>query len=73
MDRRGARQELKIASNLAGGDFYDLAKDNVRLATGGIYKATLGDHEVTFKIDAKAKTGSKAGKTPVVSRLLRFQ
>ena len=31
-------------------------------------RATLGRRKVTFKIDAKAKTG----KTPVVSRLLRF-
>jgi hypothetical protein len=67
--KQASRQEIKIADDLAGGDFYDLAKANVRLASGGVYKATLGDHEMMFRIDAKAK----AGKTPVVSRLLRFQ
>ena len=69
IDRRGSRQEVKLADGVAGGEFYDLANSKVRLATGGVYKATLGDHEMTFRIDAKAK----AGKTPVVSRLLRFQ
>jgi hypothetical protein len=77
MDRPGgnqkskqvSKQEIKIADDIAGGSFYDLADAKVRLASGGVYKATLGDHEMMFKIDAKAK----AGKTPVVSRLLRFQ
>jgi len=69
MDRRGSRFEVKLADEVAGGEFYDLTNAKVRLATGGVYKASLGEHELTFRIDATAK----AGKTPVVSRLLRFQ
>jgi hypothetical protein len=53
---------------LANGGFYDLAKADRRLKRGAIYTATLGHRKMTFKVDAKAKTG----KTPVVSRLLRF-
>ena len=62
------RFALEIEESLAGGGFYDLAKTDARLRRGAQYTATLGSRKVTFKVDAKAKTG----KTPVISRLLRF-
>jgi hypothetical protein len=62
------RFALEIEESLAGGGFYDLAKTDARLRRGALYTATLGSRKVTFKVDAKAKTG----KTPVISRLLRF-
>ena len=67
-DRRGERFEIAIGE-LAGGSFYDMAKADKPLTRGAVYNAQLGPHKVTFKIHGKAKSG----KTPVVSRLLRFQ
>ena len=69
IDRPGERHEFKIGADLAGGAFYDLAKLNARLTRGAVYNASLNGHKLTFKIDAKAKSGL----TPVVSRLLRLQ
>jgi hypothetical protein len=68
-DHRGKRQTFKLddASVVAG--FYDLARSNVTLAPGATYIASIGGHELTFQIDAKAKPGP----APIVSRLLRFQ
>jgi hypothetical protein len=63
------KQSFKIDSDIPAGGFYDLAKVNVRLSSGAIYKASLGDHETLFSIDPKAKSG----KVPVVSRLVRVQ
>ena len=76
-DRPGERIEVKIDENLAPGSFYDLAKTDMKpLARGATYSASLGGRSITFKVDAKAKigkkTGNKAGKVPVISRLLRF-
>jgi hypothetical protein len=62
------RFAVELDEQLANGGFYDLAKSNTRLKRGAIYTATLGSRKMTFKVDAKAKSG----KTPVVSRLLRF-
>ncbi|MBX9823835.1 MAG: hypothetical protein K2Y27_02455 [Xanthobacteraceae bacterium] len=59
---------VELDESFANGGFYDLAKSNTKLKRGAIYTATLGSRKVMFKVDAKAKTG----KTPVVSRLLRF-
>jgi hypothetical protein len=67
-DKRGKRLTIEIDASLAAGGFYDMEKEKKRLIRGTIYTATLGSRKVTFKIDAKAKSG----KTPVVSRLLRF-
>jgi hypothetical protein len=63
------RHEIKIDDATAAAGFYDLGKDNVSLAKGGVYDATIGTHTMTFQVDAKAQTGA----APVVSRLLRFQ
>jgi hypothetical protein len=62
------RFAVELDEALANGGFYDLAKSNTKLKRGAIYTATLGSRKVTFKVDGKAKSG----KTPVVSRLLRF-
>jgi hypothetical protein len=69
IDRPGERHAIKIndASALAG--FYDLAKINLNLASGGIYLASLGGQNVPFRIDANAKSGP----APIASRLLRFE
>ena len=62
------RFTVEIDETLINGGFYDLAKSDKRLKRGAVYKATLGHRKVTFKVHAKARTGT----TPVVSRLLRF-
>jgi hypothetical protein len=66
--RAKERFTVELDERLANGGFYDLAKTDKRLKRGAVYTATLGHRKVTFKVDAKAKTGT----TPVVSRLLRF-
>ena len=75
IERAGKPNErftVEIDETLINGGFYDLAKDmakpDKRLKRGAVYKATLGHRKMTFKVDAKARTGT----TPVVSRLLRF-
>jgi hypothetical protein len=62
------RLAVELDDSFTNGGFYDLAKESTKLKRGAIYTATLGSRKVTFKVDAKARTG----KTPVVSRLLRF-
>ena len=63
------RHEVALAEGVAGGSFVDLAKSNVKpLTRGGVYNVRIGTRKMTFAIDAKAKSG----KTPVVSRLVRF-
>ena len=68
-DRRGKRYEIKIDDSSAAAGFYDLAQANLSLTRGAVYVASIGDHQMAFHIDAKAKSGP----VPVVSRLLRFQ
>ena len=68
-DRPGEHFEIKIDDNLADGGFYDLAKANKRLTRGATYSASIGLRKITFKVDARAKSGN----TTIVSRLLRFQ
>jgi hypothetical protein len=70
--RPSERVAVEIGDSLAAGGFYDLANSEARLRRGALYTATLGSRAVTFKVDAKAKTADKAGKAPVISRLLRF-
>jgi hypothetical protein len=69
IDRPGERLEITINDRLADGGFYDMAKSNKRLTPGATYTASIGDHKVTFKVDASARSGQAS----VVSRLLRFQ
>jgi hypothetical protein len=68
-DRKGERYEVKIDDTVAATGFYDLAETKISLARGATYDATIGEHKMTFRIDPKAKSD----RTPVVSRLLRFQ
>lgn len=68
IDRRGERHTVNIDDVTAAAGFYDLAKTKLSLARGGIYDASIGDHKMKFRIDAKAKSGP----APIVSRLLRF-
>jgi len=69
IDQPGERIEIKIDERLSEGGFYDMATTNKRLTPGATYKASIGDHKITFKVDASATSG----RTSVVSRLLRFQ
>jgi hypothetical protein len=71
-NRPSERFAIELDASLANGGFYDLAKTDARLRRGAFYTATLGSRTLTFKVDAKAKTNTKTGKTPVVSRLIRF-
>jgi len=68
-DRKGERHRIKIDDTVAAAGFYDLAETNVSFAPGATYDVTIGDHKVSFRIDPKATSD----RTPVVSRLLRFQ
>jgi len=69
LDQTTDKIELDIGGpSMLRGAFFDLAKANRELAAGGVYRASLGDREVVFKIDAMAK----AGPGPVVGRLLRL-
>jgi hypothetical protein len=69
IDRPGERFEIKISEQFASGGFYDLAQSKKLLTPGATYRASIGYHKTTFKIDVAAKSG----KGPVVSRLLRFE
>jgi len=69
IDPPGDRFEIKIDERVADRGFYDLAKTNKRLTPGATYRASIGDHKITFKVDASARSGE----APVVSRLLRFK
>ena len=69
IDPPGEHFAIKMGEGLSNGGFYDLAKSNRLLTPGATYRASIGDHKVTFKVDASAKSG----RGPVVSRLLRFQ
>jgi hypothetical protein len=69
IDPAGQHFALKIDERLADGGFYDLASAKKHLTPGGTYRASIGDHTITFRVDAAAKSGP----APVVSRLLRFQ
>src|SRR5713101_7935511 len=71
-NRPSERIVVEIHESLANGGFYDLAKADMRLRRGALYTATLGSRTFNFRVDAKAKIGNKTGKTPVISRLLRF-
>ena len=69
IDPPGERFAIRISQGLSHGGFYDLAKTNRILTPGATYRASIGDYQIIFKIDASAKSGRE----PIVSRLLRFQ
>lgn len=69
LDKTGERFEIPGAGRpLHHGRFYDFAEDDKQLAATGVYKATIGSKQVTFRVDANAKPG----KTPLAGRLLRL-
>jgi hypothetical protein len=70
LDQPGEHHEIALAPGwLTHGAFLDLAKAGVVLTAGGIYKATVGEQKMVFKIDPAATSGS----VPVISRLIRLQ
>lgn len=70
LDKPGERHEMDLgAAQLVHGAFIDLAKVDVELAPGGIYRAKAGEREIVFKIDKYAQPGE----TPIIGRLLRLQ
>ena len=72
VNRPKERITIEVDESLAGnGGFYDLAKIDTHLRRGALYTVTLGSRRLNFRVDAKAKL-AKTGKTPVMSRLLRF-
>jgi hypothetical protein len=48
--------------------YYDFARWGKTLVAGGTYRAIAGADEIVFKVDAEAK----AGRVPIVSRLVRL-
>ena len=55
-------------ANASCGGFVDLANSNVVLSAGGVYRASVGHREITFKVDPSAEAGSLS----ILSRLLRL-
>ena len=78
LDKPAPRVEVAVAGDIAAGGYFDLATTDMKpLTRGGVYRASIGGSNVTFRVDAKAKaarTGGKAKpqKLPVLGRLLRF-
>lgn len=69
LDRPGETLALKIGGQqLLRGAFYDMAKTDRTLAAGGLYRASIGDRQMVFRIDANARPG----RGPVIGRLLRL-
>jgi hypothetical protein len=70
VDKPGEQYRLDLRSDrLLHGAFLDLAKADVTLSAGGIYRAQAGSQEIVFKIDRDAQPGE----TPIIGRLLRLQ
>jgi hypothetical protein len=69
VDRPGESHTIKLSDASAAIGFFDLAKINLNLQSGGVYMASLGGQNVPFRIDADAKSGP----APIASRLLRFE
>jgi hypothetical protein len=67
-DKKDKPIELKLADDVAGGSFVDLAKEKLKPLAPGVYTVTIAGRKQAFSIDRKAKSG----KTPVVSRLVRI-
>jgi hypothetical protein len=69
IDQGGERYMLTIGTPQSQHNaFYDFAAAGRALSPGGVYRATVGEQSVTFKIDPSAKPG----KAPIVGRLVRF-
>jgi hypothetical protein len=69
LDRTEASITIPVThANASCGGVVDLAKHNVFLRAGGVYRAKVGPHAITFKVDHAAEAGS----LPILSRLLRL-
>jgi hypothetical protein len=69
LDQPGEPMSLDVpAQQLTRGSFFDLAKADRTLAAGGIYRLTVGDRNIVFKVDTEAKPGQ----APLLSRLIRL-
>jgi hypothetical protein len=70
LDRLGEHLETMVSSSqLVRGAFYDLARVGKALTPNGIYRASVGEQQITFKIDPRAQPGA----SPLVGRLLRLR
>jgi hypothetical protein len=69
LDQPGEKHEVTIGGQqLLRGSFYDFAKADKALVAGGLYRASVGNRQIVFKVDPYARPGQ----APIVSRLLRF-
>jgi hypothetical protein len=81
-NRPKERIAVEIDDALAtDGGFYDLSKSGMQLQPGALYTASIGDRTLNFRVARGAKLAKPAkaakpadttGKTPMLSRLLRF-
>jgi hypothetical protein len=68
IDVAGERYDLASETGAAHRAFYDFANSNKKLVPGGLYRASAGPVQIVFRVDPDAK----AGRTPVVGRLLQL-
>jgi hypothetical protein len=69
LDQADAPVTLDVPAHmLMRGSFFDLAKANRALVAGGLYRISVGDRQLVFKVDSEAV----AGQAPVLSRLLKL-
>jgi hypothetical protein len=69
LDRTEAHITIPVPqANASCGGFVDLANSNVVLSAGGLYRASVGPREITFRVDHSAEAGSLS----ILSRLLRL-
>jgi hypothetical protein len=69
LDKTEARITIPVpAATACCGGLVDLGKSKVVLSPGGLYRAQVGPHEITFKVDESAQAGSLS----LLSRLLRL-
>ncbi len=68
LDVTGERQKIDLDGSQLKGKFFDFARANRALTSGGVYLATFGRSRIVFRIDPLAKSGA----TPMVGRLLRM-
>lgn len=70
IDRKEKSTDLGIQERqLLRGAFFDLAKNNVSLTAGGLYRAKAGRKEVIFKVDPSAEPGSAT----IIGRLVHLR